>query len=175
MVIARHSLGLSSERGYFGETRLDGVQFAKILRFPGPVHEGNGVQQLIVDERALPAQREALIAINSGAEGGTIFEIFAAVCPTVVPPRFAPIELSVDRERRRGRLHITGIGESEVEPIRNPVTGEEHRARIVLLDGFEYKEAEMGNTRRFWVKTSHLSFAHENCYAQLNAFDWSNR
>jgi hypothetical protein len=63
----------------------------------------------------------------------------------------------------------------EVQPIRNPVTGEEHRARIVLPDGFEYKEAEMGNTMRFWVKTSHLSFAHENCYAQLNAFDWSNR
>lgn len=168
-------IGFVIREGYFGETRLDGGQFAKILRFPGPVHEGNGVQQLIVDERASPAQREALIAIDSGAEGGMLFEIFAAVCPTVVPPLFAPIELSVDRERRRGRLRIPGIGESEVEPIRNPVTGEEHRARIVLPDGFEYKEAEMGNTRRFWVKTSHLSFAHENCYAQLNAFDWSNR
>ena len=38
------------------------------------------------------------------------------------------------------------IGETNIEPIKNPVTGEEHRARIVLPDGFEYKEAEMGNT-----------------------------
>jgi hypothetical protein len=32
-----------------------------------------------------------------------------------------------------------------IEPIKNPVTGDEHRARIVLPDGFEYKEANMSN------------------------------
>ena len=32
-----------------------------------------------------------------------------------------------------------------LEPIRNPVTGAEHRARIDLPNGFEYTLAEMGS------------------------------
>jgi hypothetical protein len=62
-----------------------------------------------------------------------------------------------------------------VEPILNPVTGEEHRARIVLPNGFEYKEAEVGNTVSFEVKAPQkLAMHHQNTYAQFNAFDWSN-
>ena len=98
----------------------------------------------------------------------------AAICPKVLAPAFAPIELEIDRERRRGRLRIPGRGESEVQPIKNPVTGEEHRARIVLPDGFEFKEAEMGNAVRFWVRTDGLSFEHTNSYAHLNEFHWTN-
>jgi hypothetical protein len=32
--------------------------------------------------------------------------------------------------------------DSRVEPIRNPVTGKEHRVRVVLAQGFEFTEAE---------------------------------
>ena len=63
----------------------------------------------------------------------------------------------------------------EGEPIKNLVTGEEHRARIVLPNGFEYKEAEMGNTVHCRVNgVERLAFELKNTYAQLNAFDWSN-
>ena len=55
------------------------------------------------------------------------------------------------------------------------MTGEEHRARIVLPDGFEFKEAEMGNTVSCRVDAGDkLTFELKNTYAQLNAFDWSN-
>ena len=40
-------------------------------------------------------------------------------------------------------MSIPGIIEMAGEPIRNPVTGAEHRARIDLPDGFEYKIAEI--------------------------------
>jgi len=57
----------------------------------------------------------------------------------------------------------------------DPVTGEEHRARIVLPDGFEYKEAEVGNTVLLRVQSgAPLVVEHADTYAQLNAFDWSN-
>ncbi|MGH9723168.1 MAG: hypothetical protein ACRD8O_23400 [Bryobacteraceae bacterium] len=58
----------------------------------------------------------------------------------------------------------------------NPVTGEEHHARIVLPFGFEYKEAEMGNSLS--VRTTcaaPLEFDYQNTYAQLSAFDWGNQ
>ena len=39
---------------------------------------------------------------------------------------------------------VPGIIESSGEPIRNPVTGAEHRICLDLPDGFEYRLAEMG-------------------------------
>ena len=167
--------GWQIREGYFGTTRLDGVRFARIYWWPGPISEGNGTRQLIIDEAATPGQRAALIALESGTEGGAYFEIFAAVCPNLVEPVVTPITLQIDQERRQALLRIPGIGESRTEPIKNPVTGEEHRARIVLPDGFEYKEAEMANTVSCRVQSGPpLVFEHANTYAQLNAFDWSN-
>jgi hypothetical protein len=161
--------------GYFGDIRLGGVRFARLHWFPGPVHEGNGVRRTIIDERATKEQREALIALDSGQHGGPYWEIFAALCPNLIEPFFAPITLEVDREKRRATIRIPGTAESEVEPIKNPATGQEHRARIVLPDGFEFKEAEMGNTVHCRVGAGDkLSYEFKNTYAQLNAFDWNN-
>jgi hypothetical protein len=161
--------------GHYGETTLDGVRFAGIYWWPGRIDEGNGNRQIIVDERASAEQREAIDALVSGTEGGAYFEIFAAVAPNQLDTLTAPIEMQSDRERRVASINIVGIAESRVEPIRNPVTGEEHRARIVLPNGFEYTEAETANTVA--CKTTAegpLSLTLENTYAQLNEFDWSN-
>ena len=161
--------------GHFGDTRLDGVRFAQIFWFPGAVHEGNGIRQLIIDAQATSAQRQALLAIGSGTQGGAYWEIFAAVCPNVLDPVIAPIHLEVDRERRRATVRIPEVGEIEVEPIKNPVTGEEHRARIVLPQGFEFTEAEMGNAVVLRAKAGNrVNFEHHNTYTQLCAIDWSN-
>jgi hypothetical protein len=161
--------------GHFGDTKLDGVRFAGIYSWPGRIDEGDGTRQIIVDERASAEQRAVIEALVSGSEGGTYFEIFAAVCSTKLPTVTAPIELRTDRERRVASISIAGIAESRVEPIRNPVSGEEHRARIVLPNGFEYHEAENANTVE--CKTTAegpLSMTLENTYAQLNEFDWTN-
>jgi hypothetical protein len=121
------------------------------------------------------AQRAAIDALVSGSEGGAYFEIFAAVCPNQFETLTAPIELQTDRERRVASIRIAGIAESRVEPIRNPVSGEEHRARIVLPAGFEYAEAEMANTVACTTTANGpLSLRLANSYAQLNEFDWGN-
>lgn len=168
-------IGYEIRTGEYGDVRLDGLRFAQIVRWPGPIHEGNGTRQWVIDERASPEQRRALAAIQNGKEGGTYFEIFAAVCPHTLDTVFRPIALESDRERRTGCLHISGIAQSDIEPIRNPVTGEEHRARIDLPNGFEYKRAEMANAARLEVTAPEpLAMRHHNTYAQLNEFDWSN-
>ena len=161
--------------GHYGDTSLDGVRFARIYSWPASIPEGNGTRQLIMDEGTTPEQRDALIALESGGQGHPYFEIFAAVCPNVVESVVAPIEIEVDRERRRARVRIPNIGETAIEPIKNPVTGEEHRARIDLPNGFEYKQAEMGNSVAWKVTSDEsLRMDHENTYAQLNHFDWSS-
>jgi hypothetical protein len=97
--------------GHLGDTRLDGVRFAQIFWFPGAVHEGNGVGQLIIDTQARMARREALLAIGSGTQGGAYWESSAAVCPNVLDTVIPPIHLEVDRERRRATVRIPDVGE----------------------------------------------------------------
>jgi hypothetical protein len=161
--------------GHYGDTTLDGVKFAGIYSWPGRIDDGNGTRQMIVDERATPEQRAAIDALVSGSEGGAYFEIFAAVCPNQLNTLTAPIEMQTDRERRVASISIAGIAESRVEPIKNPVTGDEHRARIVLPDGFEYTEAEVANTVECnTTAEGPLSITLENTYAQLNEFNWSS-
>jgi hypothetical protein len=160
------------DKGYFGDTSLDGVVFAAVLWFPGAVHEGNGKVLHIVEEKATPAQRAAIEALVSGEQGGAAFEIFAAVTPNKLGIISAPIIFESDREARLGKISIPGIGETKVEPIRNPVTGETHRARIDLPDGFEFTLAEVGNTVACSVSAAGVSFELLNTYAQLNRFEW---
>lgn len=56
--------------GHFGDLRLDGLRFAATFRWPGPLHEGGGVAQAILDERADEAQRDAILIDTSyGPQG----------------------------------------------------------------------------------------------------------
>ena len=161
--------------GNFGSVSLGGLRFVQILAWPGPLHEGNGTRLIVIDERATQDQREALVAMTTGKEGGTYFEIFAAICPHTLPPVFKRIESQVDRPRRVASAMVPGLVAYATEPIKNPVSGDEHRARIVLPNGFEYTEAEMGNAVRLVARGGGaLDFQHQNSYAQLNEFEWSN-
>ncbi len=140
--------GYQIDAGHFGDVRLDGLRAAAMWRWPGAVHEGNGSMQLIIDERADAAQRDALIKILSGQETedmATVWWIFGTMSPTKHPPAFHPITLDVDVEARRARLDIPGVATSVGEPIRNPVTGAEHRVRIDFPQSFEFKQAEIGS------------------------------
>jgi hypothetical protein len=141
------------DEGHHGDTRLDGLRIAVILAWPGPIHEGRGQAQPIVDERASPEQREALLRIMSGEDtvpGATFFQVFATTYEKVHDPVFAAIDFELDVEGRTARLSVPGWIEARGEPIRNPISGEEHRARINLPDGFEYDTAEIG---RGWAET----------------------
>jgi hypothetical protein len=75
----------------------------------------------------------------------TMWWVYSAMSPKKLETLYKPIDFEVDIERRTGRMSIPGIAEMSGEPIRNPVTGAEHRARIDLPHGFEYRIAEMGS------------------------------
>jgi hypothetical protein len=146
-------IGIAIDRGFHGSTQLDGLNVAGIFSWPGAIHEGRGAAQVIIDRRASPQQREALLRILSGQDtlpGATIFQVFSTTLETIHEPIDAAIDFAVDQDKRVARLFIDGLIESRGEPIRNPVTGAEHRARIDLPEGFEYSLAEIG---RGWSVT----------------------
>ena len=162
-------LGMRILRGHFGETRLDGLGFMVMVHFPGPLHEGNGQAQPLIDERASPEQREALFAILSGRHSaeGTLFQIVPLIVTRFHEPVFAPFEWEFDQPGRTARLRVPGVLETEVEPIRNPVTGAPHRIQVVMPEGFEHREAEVASANirsdgaiKFTTQGSHSSLAH---------------
>lgn len=144
-----HGIGATQiDQGHFGEVKLDGLRSIVMMSWPGAIHEGNGTTQLIIDERADPDQREALLTVLSGEEtepGATQWSVFDSTMSTRLDPLFKPIELELDVPARTARVAVPDMIEMKGEPIRNPVTGETHRARIDLPDGFEYLVAEMGS------------------------------
>jgi hypothetical protein len=140
--------------GHYGNTRLDGLKAVAVLAWPGPIHEGKGEALIIVDERANPTQRDAMLRILSGQDtepGATVWQVFSTTLEKVHEPLFKPIDFVVDVEARTARVLVPGLIEGRGEPIRNPVTGAVHRARIDLPQGFEYSIAEIG---RGWSKAS---------------------
>ena len=160
--------------GHFEDVDLSGVKYSWVVHWPGPIHEGNGTLQLVVDEAASEDQRDAIAQLCSGEHGGTAFEIFASVLPNVREPTTAPIEFESDPDGRIARVKVGDIAETRVEPIKNPVDGSEHRARIDLPEGFEYNIAEIGNTVEATSSLEEpLDLKLENTYAQLNEIDWS--
>jgi hypothetical protein len=141
-------VGYEISEGHFGDTQLDGLRAVYVGKWPGAVHEGNGEMQVIIDERADDTQREALCKILYGEEtdpGTTVWNVFMTTITTVHDPLYAPIEFDVDIDARRAHLRVPNLIEGSGEPIRNPVTGAEHRARIELPNGFEYTVAEVGS------------------------------
>ncbi|MBN1239677.1 MAG: DUF1326 domain-containing protein [Gammaproteobacteria bacterium] len=158
------------DEGHYGDVKLDGLTMITIIHWPGPIHEGRGRCQPIVDERANDAQRQALLKIMSGEDTdpfATVFAVFATTFEEVYEPLFRPIEFEADVDGRRGRIRVEGLVDTVGEPIRNPVTGTEHRARIDLPNGFEYSLAEMGSGTtttkgriELNLKDSYAQFAH---------------
>jgi hypothetical protein len=90
----------------------------------------------------------ALRNITSGKEGCTFFEIFASVVSTRLDTVYVPIELSSDRDKRVAHVKVPGLGGFRVEPIKNPITGEEHRALIKLPEGSSTKRRRWGTVSR---------------------------
>jgi hypothetical protein len=148
----RAVVGMEIQTGHHGDTRLDGLKVVSILRWPGAIHEGKGEAAIIIDQRATEAQRGALLRILSGQDtepGTTVFNVFASTLEKVHEPIFGAIDFTIDIPARRARLTAADIVEARGEPIRNPVTGKEHRVRIDMIGGFEYTLAEVA---RGWAK-----------------------
>jgi hypothetical protein len=165
-----HCEGLDAQRieeGWFGDVRLDGLVIGARYRWPGPVHEGGGLVQGFIDARATEAQRKALFAILGGEEQEphTAFNIYAATFDKELDPIFAEMTFACDIQARTGRFSVPGVLDMRVEPIRNPVTGAPHRARIVLPEGFEFRSAETASAD--FEASGEFEMSYEKSYGVL--------
>lgn len=140
--------GMIVTRGHYGGVKLDGVKFGMMAKWPGAIHMGDGTIQLIVDSAASPEQRAAIEAIATGRDTedmATMFWVFDKMAPNRLETIVKPMDIAIDLEARTGHVRVPDAFDMDVEPIRNPVTGAEHRVRIDLPHGFEYRQAEVAS------------------------------
>jgi len=157
------------DNGHFGTLRLAGLSAALLYAWPGPIYEGNGEIQAIIDERANAEQRSALETVLYGGEtdeGRTHWWVYRAMSSTVHPPIFKPIEFDVEIEARTARVVIPGLLEATGRPIRSPATGAEHRVRIDIPDGIEFEVAEIGSATTKTLASIALDL--KDTYGQFN-------
>ena len=127
-------------KGNYGKTSLNGLGLAFSAHWPKAIHQGNGTVALFFDEKANKEQREALLQIASGQAGGVPFEIIATTFTKVLEPQYLPFNFKFNG--KNSSVNIGGKLIIELEPIKNPMTGQEESLTIEHGTGFIFKKAE---------------------------------
>ncbi|MFA7431426.1 MAG: DUF1326 domain-containing protein [Rhodospirillaceae bacterium] len=114
--------------GYFGETRLDGLNVGILLDIPGKMANGNWTAALYVDERASDAAVAGLEQIFAGQAGGTT-GLFSMLVSTYLGTKRAPITIERDGKTR----HVT-IGPKVLQASVAPVPGASRDDDLVITN-----------------------------------------
>jgi hypothetical protein len=73
----------------------------------------------------------------------------------------------------RSQIKAEGVGESQLEPIKNPVTDKTHRVSIVLSAGsFESTRMDMASSSMLVVNDGYFEFKYECTYGSIQKISW---
>ena len=162
--------GVHIIRGTYGRVKLDRLNMAMIASWPGPIHEGQGKASFYIDDRADDSQFVAMSKIITGDAGGGPFEVYRSVMDSIQDPRRAKIRF--ESKGLNSRIRIGDFAESWLEPIRNPVTGEVHRAIIELPSGFEASRMDQSSTKTVISNDGFLNFQYSGTYGSFQKTKW---
>jgi len=161
------------KKGHYGDVKLDGVAFVGAGFHPGAIHLGHGTWVTLVDERASPAQREAIATLRNGDGVGLPFDIFAKVTETRLPTIYAPFQVSLKGIRSSLKVGGGKLFELTISRIKNPVSGDEEEVYLDKPTGFTAKRSELGMSIRMRVNTPGLSYDNSGKYAEFSEFAYS--
>jgi hypothetical protein len=147
----------SIREGNYGDTKIDGIDVIEALSWPKAIHEGNGTAQLYISKHATEDQRNAVINIFSGkAKGEGPFALFAPTFKYILEPQYVDIKKTING--KKSSFSVPGIMDVQVEPFKNPVTGEEQETKIQLPKGFIFKIADAAKSKLMRIATPNFNF-----------------
>ncbi len=160
-------------KGHFNGTPLDDLDFLILLHWPGEIAEGNGRQQVIIDERANTEQRHGKKIAHGKATlpGTNIFYVYNSSMSEVLDTLYAPMEIDIDVDARKAQITCSNLVKSAGSPLINPFSGEESRAGIHLPGGLEYTYAEMGVGNS--SATGKIALELSESYGQFSHILWN--
>jgi hypothetical protein len=165
------AIGIKIEQGSYGETKLDGVTILGVVKWPGAIHEGNGVGAMFIDDKTNDDQRAALGAILSGEAGGMPWELISATVSEMKGPFFAPVKF--EDKGSNSKVTTTGV-EIQLESFKNPVTGEAHEVHTVIPGGFIWTDGQVCNSARNVVKADGIEWDYSGQSGYYAKVEWSN-
>jgi hypothetical protein len=151
------AMAFKIDQGKFGAVTLDGLGFLVIGFTPEEMGKGNWSAGVIVDERASAEQRDAIVAIASGAAGGPMAALSGLIA------NFAGVQSAEIRFEREGvRWSVSAA--TLVRMAAEPAMGIDPAAKEPL---------QLANTGH--PANSNFSLAHAT-HSQVNAFglSWSD-
>lgn len=160
------------EEGHYGKVDLSGLRLAIITSFPEAIHKGRGTAVYVVEERATPAQRQALAALQAGGGVGLPFDIWARVVAKWLDPIYAPFEVRLDGIRSSVRIDEGRIYDLALTRVKNPVTGHEEELYLDKPTGFTSKRSELGMSTVARVHVDGISFDNTGHYAEYARFEY---
>lgn len=165
------AVGTHIIEGRCGDLDLSGIKAVAIIDWPKAIHDGNGKAVFVVPPAVSEEQLGCLAQIFTGQLGGMPWAILG---PTFEVAGVVRAEVNIEDDGMSSGFSIPGVGEAKGEALKNPVTGEEHLAAIVLDTGFIWKRGDCGQGS-FDVEAEgiHLKFDDTNWI--LYDFDWTNR
>ncbi len=107
-------MAFSIEDGEFDGGNLSGLNVVVALHTDGPMANGQGKNEIFIDQRASAEQRRALETIMSGAVGGAPAGIQGLV-PTFLG--FQPATIDYQQDGATRRLTVEGFGQQAVEGL----------------------------------------------------------
>jgi hypothetical protein len=144
------ALSWAVQRGHFGDVHLDGLGTVMVTRYDDDEPGSPWTFFLYVDERADERQRDALVRIFTGQEGGTPRRQFpwAFKASDMLGWRAAPIE--IEHERRRGwfriedhvTLRIRGPV-ADQEPVTCLIPGHDREGEELVADALRVDEGPL--------------------------------
>lgn len=145
------------EGSRYGKTDLSGLDVVYVGNWPKAIHEGDGTVQIYASRNASPEQRKGVVNIFHGwAKGDGPFALFATTVKYNLEPQFVDVRFKIDG--RRSSFSVSGVLDAELEPFKNPKTGEESDTRVTIPKGFIWKEALAAKTRKMRIVSPNFTF-----------------
>lgn len=149
---------------------LTGVKVALGVKWPGAIHEGNGVMAAFIDGNE--EQRDSVVAILTAQDPGLPWEILAATVSEIHGPFFEPIEITDDDTD--SQLRVGDKLEVKMASFTNPVSGEKHEAHMVLPGGFIFKDGRICTTTVNRIDADGVTYDHAGNNAYYSEVEWSS-
>jgi hypothetical protein len=156
--------------GEYGDTKLDGLTIGFYAHSPAALHLGNVTGYLLVDEKATPEQRSAILNVFGGQAGGP-FAVLASLLTKLIGPEFVPVDWHFDGPN--SRVRFGDRAEARLGMIKNPVTGEESGFTLKMSNGLLTDEAELMTSSLFKVKHPEMDYEHSGQYGETFRFKYS--
>lgn len=159
-------------KGNAGKTDLEGTKIVWAGSWPGAIHEGRGTCKILIDEKATPEQKAAIEGILKGQYGGLPWSIFMNTIDQWLPVSYVPFEWRFDGANSGYKAGTEA--QATLTRYRNPVSGAEASAKILLPDGIVTKEINATATQSFSVFTKGLKYAEPGRYGFYTVTEHTN-